>query len=101
MAFGVHRLAFGVRRFVLVLVLESGHGKRWSTGVMRYVGIAPSDRGVQFAECAILQHCVTPLPRFFEDEDDDENEDDSQQLISTVPRSSCIAVLTVMGCRRA
>jgi hypothetical protein len=36
-------------RFVLVLVLESGHAEYWSIGasafgVMRYVGIAPRDR---------------------------------------------------------
>ena len=41
------------RRFVLVLVLESGRAECWSIGVLRQVRIAPRVRGVGDAERAV------------------------------------------------
>ena len=45
------------RRFVLVVVLESGHGECGSVGVLRQVRIAPRDREVGGAEGATDLDC--------------------------------------------
>ena len=54
---GVRPFAFGIRRFVLVLVvvLESGRARRWRVGVMRYVGTAARYRGIEGLEVAEIR----------------------------------------------